>query len=408
MNTEKKAPKVVVIGGGFAGIAAIKKLQKTLPHAEITLISNKSYFEYYPALYKLVTGALAIEVSVPLINIFPKRVAIREAVFQSVDLEKQTMLLTTGETIIYDYAVLALGSETNFFNIPGLPEHSFSFKSVAEAHKLKKHFCDIMSKGKDMQKDALVSALHIIIVGGGPSGVELAGDLKHYLTGLATMHKVDPSLVTIDLIESNNRVLPTLPEKVSRKADARLRKMGVNIFVNRALQSQEIEEVILKDMTMDAHTVIWTAGTRINTAFNAIPGAALTDRKRVAVSPWLTLPNDNHVFIAGDGAGTAYSGLAQTAIAHGEYIGSAIADLHKGKTPKEFSQKQPKFVIPVGSYWAVYGGGKLTLSGIIPWILRSIIDFRYFLSIVPLSYVLKVFKQGAKYRKSKTSCIIAE
>ncbi len=410
MNTEKSAPKVassskvVVVGGGFAGIATIKKIQKKLPGAQITLVSNKSYFEYYPALYKLVTGALAIEVSVPLTKIFPQNVEIVDATFETLDIEKKEVVLIGGARIAYDYVVVALGSETNFFNIPGLPEHSFSFKSVSEAHKLKKHFCEIMMRGKDMTKDALVTALHIIIVGGGPSGVELAGDLTHYLRGLAKTYGVDPSFVTVDLIESNSRVLPTLPEKVSKLADARLRKMGVNIFVNRALQSQEIEEVILKDMSMDAHTVVWTAGTRISGMYTAIPGVALTERKRVVVTDTLQMPGVESVFIAGDGAGTAYSGLAQTAIKHGNYIGDAIANLEKGKDLKPFVQDQPSFVIPIGTHWAVLGGGKITMTGILPWILRSMIDFHYFLSIVPISHVFKVFKQGRIYRKNKAHC----
>ncbi len=409
MQKEKKIPNIVIVGGGFAGIATIKKLKKLDVKANITLVSKSDIFEYYPALYKLVTGALPIEVSVPIDVIFKNQnIEFKKETFINLDEEKQIIITknsTDKESIFsYDYLVLALGSETNFFNIKGLPELSYSFKSVDAAIKLKKHFCDLFKDSKDLTKEQLVSMLHVVIVGGGPSGVELAGDLKHYLIDLAKHHKTDPSFITIDLIEASNRILPTLPEKVSIIAEARLRKMGVNIFTNRALASQEIEEVFLKDMKMSSHTVIWTAGTRINDTFNKIPGIILDDHKRVMVSDFLSLSKDNNVFIAGDGAATKYSGLAQTAIDHGNYIATNISKLEKGEKTNIYNPKTPSFVIPIGNYWAIFNHNNFVMSGFLPWILRSLIDMKYFIQIVPIKYVLTVFQKGKKYRKVYGGC----
>ena len=141
-------PRVVVIGGGFAGIETIKTLQALGAPVDITLISKDSIFQYYPALYKLVTGALPIETSVPLRKIFPHHsVSIYHGLFTGVDQARQVVLVETTEGTKtehpYDYLVIALGSETNFFNIKGLPELSHSFKSIHAALKLKKHFCSI-------------------------------------------------------------------------------------------------------------------------------------------------------------------------------------------------------------------------------------------------------------------------
>jgi NADH dehydrogenase len=358
-----------------------------------------------------VTGALPIEVSVPIAKIFPQtNITFREATYTAVDQAKQTISVVgadgTADEIAYDYLVLALGSETNFFNIKGLPELSYSFKSVDAALRLKQHFCELFGKAKQLTKDELVSMLHVLIVGGGPSGVELAGDLRTYLTKVADSFAVDPSLVTIDLIEAASRVLPTMSPDVSAKAEARLRKMGVNIFVNRALASQEVEEVILKDMQMNSHTVIWTAGTRINTAFTEIPGVTFDERKRVIVSPTLSLPNDNHIFIAGDGAATTYSGLAQTAIEHGAFIGRHIDRAISGKPTKPYAPKRPSFVIPIGTNWAIFSHNNFAMTGFLPWLLRNAIDFRYFTHIVPLAHVFAVFKKGKKYRKINGGCTI--
>lgn len=405
MNNSKKVPHIVVVGGGFGGIEVIKRLKGV--SAKVTLVTKSSTFEYYPALYKLVTGALPIEVSVPLQTILPQTEIIY-GTYTGVDQLRQVIMVTTPDgtstDIAYDYLVLALGSETNFFNIKGLPELSYSFKSVDAALRLKQHFCDLFGRTKDLPKETIVSMLHVLIVGGGPSGVELAGDLRSYLTRVALEFGVDPSFVTIDLIESNNRVLPTLPPKVSARAEARLRKMGVNIFVNRTLAQQEVEEVILKDMSVNSHTVIWTAGTRINSAFSTIPGATLDERKRIVVSPTLSLPNDNHVFVIGDGAATPYSGLAQTAIDHGIFVADTIQRLIHGKTPRSYKPKRPAFVVPIGNNWALFNRGNFMMTGFIPWVLRSAVDFRYFTHIVPLSHVFAVFQQGKKYRKIKGGC----
>lgn len=411
-SPQKTTPHIVVVGGGFAGIETIKTLRKSGVNARITLLSKTDTFQYYPALYKLVTGALPIEVAVPLRVIFPdNNIEHIVGTYTAIDQVRQVISYEydTGiKEIAYDYAVLAFGSETNYFNIPGLTELSFSFKSVKEALRLKHHFCELFANVATLTKEELVKRLHVVVVGGGPSGVELAGDLRSFLTNLADSVKIDPNLITIDLIEGGSRVLPSLPEHVSKKAERRLRMMGVNIFTNRVLQSQDIEAITTADMSMDSQTVIWTAGTRISTSFDTIPNTTLTDRKRIVVSPELTLPTDNHVFIAGDGAGTTFSGLAQTAIHHGSYIGTTIAAMIASKKVIPYTPKRPSFLIPIGNYWALLNYGNVVMTGFFPWLLRSAVDFRYFTSIVPLPYVFKVFNQGRKYRKVKGGCNLPE
>lgn len=409
MSKIKNKPKVVVVGGGFGGIEFVKKFQQKNPNCQITLVSNKSYFEYFPALYKLVTGAWALEASVALKDIFDiKKVQIVEATFSSVDTEKKTIKLISidqSESFLeYDYLVLALGSETNFFNIAGLPEFSFSFKSVASALGLKKHFCDLFEHATTLAKEELVPWLHIIIVGAGPSGVELAGDLRSYLIRVAKDFSLDPSLVTIDLIEAANRVLPTMSEKVSEIAEARLRAMGVNIFLNRALKSQDVKEVIMGDMEMDAKTVIWTAGTKVNSAFLLVPNLVLNPRKRATVSDDLSLPDQRNIFIIGDGAGVEYSGVAQSAIAQGKYLANHLSRILRNRKTKSFQPKAPAFVVPIGVKWAIFTYKNFVWSGLGPWVLRSLIDFHYFMQILSLSKTIRIFKDGKRYHKINGGC----
>ncbi len=399
--------QVIVVGGGFAGIAAVRALRASRVSCDITLVTKGERFEYFPALYKLVTGALAIEVSVPYTKMKGwAGVKIEKGVFVGVDREHRTIRLEDGRELVYDYLVLALGSETNYFGIKGLPELSLSFKSVQEASRLKKHFCDSMSAAVELPKNEAVVKLHTIIVGGGPSGVELAGDLTHYLQGLAKTMGVDPSLVTIDLIESAPRILAALPEAASRAAEKRLRELGVNIYPNRAVAGQDIFSVSTGSMNFQSSTVIWTAGTKINDAFAAVPGVVMSDKRRVTVNKFLALPDDERVFIAGDGASTQKSGLAQTADYDGKFLGKNLARIISGEKPKVYKAPSVSFVIPVGNYWALFVVGKRVFTGLLPWFLRSAADFRYFTSIVPLWYVFDVYRQGRKYRKSQTYCPI--
>ncbi len=404
----KRAPKVVIVGGGFAGIAAVQRLNKTHARCDITLVTKQDAFEYYPGLYKLVTGALAMEVSVPYSVMKRFRgVSIEKGVFTSVDPARQVVILEDGKEIPYDYLVLALGSETNYFNIAGLPDLSYSFKSVREALRLKRHFCDIFGVALALPKDEAVAKLHTVIVGGGPSGVELAGDLMHYLRELAQEIGVDPSFVTIDLIEAGSRVLPMLPENVSRAADARLRKMKINLYTNRSITSQDINEVTMSNMNFTTNTVIWTAGTRINSAYKTIPNIALNDRGRIVVDEHLALPHDNHIFVIGDGAATPYSGLAQTAIHNGSYVGGHIHRLLKGEKRKvPYVPKKVSYVIPIGNFWAMFITGTKVVKGLLPWLLRTFIDLRYLFSIVSLGYLVKIIRKGHKYRHSKVYCPI--
>ena len=380
MKTSSCIPKIVIIGGGFAGVQVAKQLVRQHAQAVITLVSDREYLTYYPSLYSLVTDGTQSSVALPLDTLLHESVHFMKGAFTSVDQSKQIVTIMQGEretTLPYDYLVMALGSQANYFNIPGLEERSLSFKSVDAALILKSHFETTFAKSKNLDKESLAARLHVLIVGGGPSGIELASTLKNYLKCRAKAHGIDPSFVTIDLIEAGPRLLPTMSEKVSMIAEKRLRTLGINIFTNRSLQAENGTEVDLGDMEVKTNTVIWTAGTSINSLYPGIEGVTLTERKRVTVTEYLALPNDNHVFIAGDGAATRYSGLAQTAIHNGNYIGKTIARMIKQKPLIPYQPHEPVFVIPVGKQWGIFSYKNIVLKGYFIGILRTIIDWRY-------------------------------
>lgn len=399
---ETKQNTVLIVGGGFAGISLARKLSKGLPQdAKVVLISNKSYFEYYPALYRVVTGASPIEVCIPLDYMLDKNIEIVLDTAINVDLDRKEIRTVKGDIYTAEKIVLALGSETTYYSLPGVATLSLGFKSVKEALTLKNHLYSLFDGHFHPSQNELVSHFHVVIIGGGPTGVEVAGDLSVYLRKLAKEFHVDSSLVTIDLIQAAPRLVPQLPEVVSRRIERQLRLLGVNIFLNRQLVSGGVEQIYLKDMTMKADTVIWTAGTQINKLFSQINGLQFSDKKRVIVDEYLSVPGYSDFYIVGDAAETKYTGLAQTANYDGVFVAKNIIRLLTGKTQKKYAPKKNAFAIPVGDNWGVFVWNDLHIFGPLAYLIRHAIDFIYFSEILHFTKFFSLFFEGFKYRMLK-------
>lgn len=399
MRDFKNPKRVIIVGGGFAGVEAARKLAKKAGNwVSITLISNKSYLEYYPALYRLITGASPIEVCVPLSDMVPKDVSIILDTVTAIDVAGKKVTCSSGQVYEGDYLVLTLGSETTYFGLPGLPTLSFGFKSAKEAMNLKRHLHLLFEGHSHSDARELVAHFHIIVVGGGPTGCEVSGDLVSYLEMLARHYGVDPSFITVDLIESAPRLAAALPPKASARILKRLHNLGVNVFLNRRLESEEIESVYLKDMTMKSKTVIWTAGTKVHSLYETTEGIAFSEKKRVLVDEYLQVVGHENVFVGGDAAATAYSGLAQTAIYDGAYIAEQITRDLRDTLLKAYVPKKTAFAIPVGTGWAVVVIGPFAFYGSFAYFIRHMIDFGYFARILPIRKLFSLFFEGWKYR----------
>lgn len=401
---QTKQNTVLIVGGGFAGISLARKLSKKLPKdAKVVLISNKSYFEYYPALYRVVTGASPIEVCIPLDYMLGKNVEIVLDTVISVDLDRKEVSTVKGETYTAEKIVLALGSETTYFSLPGVATLSLGFKSVKEALTLKNHLYSLFDGHFHPTQNELVSHFHVAIIGGGPTGVEVAGDLSVYLRRLAKKFHIDPSLITIDLIQAAPRLIPQLPVSVSHRVERQLRLLGVNIFLNRQLVSGGVEQIYLKDMTMKADTVIWTAGTQINKLYGQIKGLVLSEKKRVVVDEYLSIPGHSDIYVIGDAADTKYTGLAQTANYDGSFVAKNIIRLLNGRAQRKYVPKQNAFAIPVGDDWGVFVWHGLHIFGPLAYFIRHAIDFMYFSEILHFTKFFSLFFEGFKYRMLKAT-----
>ncbi len=359
-----KKHSVVIIGGGFGGIKTALDLCDD-PRFRITLISERTCFRYYPTLYKTATGGKRMISSIPLDHIF-KGKSVRIIQDKVIKLDRSNHEATTlvGHTIAYESLILAMGVQTNYFGISGLKELSYSIKTVHGAEKLKKHIHEQLLKNDKPEHN-------YVVVGGGPTGIELAGALGFYIKSVMKHHGIRERSFHVDLIEAAPRLLPRMPKDISWQIKRRLKKLGVRIYIKSSVQAQTADALMVHDKAIRSHTVIWTAGV-MNNPFFKKNGFQLTGQGKVRVNQYLQ--HEPGIFVIGDNADTPYSGMAQTALHDAKYVAKYLKSMAEHNQPDPYIAKKPIYVFPAGSKWAAVLWGKFRMYGILGWILRSLAD----------------------------------
>jgi NADH dehydrogenase len=293
---------------------------------------------------------------------------------KKLDRKKQQIIAGDGRKYAYDTLIVALGSVTNYFHIEGLEQYSYGIKSMDEISRFKKHLHDQLTDSRHPE-------LNYVVVGGGPTGVEMAGSLPHYLETVRRNHKLPHRKLHIDLVEASPRLLPRSHESISKAVTRRLRKLGVKIFTKTAVQGETADSLIINGKALQTHTVIWTSGVANNPFFkeNAF---SLTERGKVHVDEYLCA--EPQIFVLGDNNDGKYSGLAQTALLDGEFVAANLVRLFNNEQPKTYKPKLPVSVIPVGPDWAAVEWGKIRFSGKTGWLLRSAADWIGFHDVEPV------------------------
>lgn len=400
---------VVIVGAGFAGVrCALDLAERHLKDVKITLINPTSHFEYHAALYRVLFGKTPMEVCIPLMAIFQKRrVEVLEDYIIDLDYKTNIVIGKSRSKYRYDYLVLALGSEVNYFNIPGLNNLSFSFKSITDAIRLKRHIHEVFETCDRLDGQKQICDTRFVVIGGGATGVEIAGVLAVYTKKIAKLHQINPSLISIDLISSSTRLVPELEPTLSTMVENRLRELSVNIYLGRRVMKSEVEEVFLKDMTLKTRTVIWAAGTKGHHLYRSW-GLPVDERGRAIVNKFLHPKDIKNIFVVGDGSNSKYSGLAETAIFHGSYVAETITKIIKRYPINPASEISPKIAVPVGPSWAVSKLGPLQETGYTGWLVRRMFDFQFFLSILPFKSAIDAFREEGRVWESCPVCVEAE
>jgi NADH dehydrogenase len=360
-----KKEKVLIVGGGFGGVKAALDLSGD-KRFDVTLVSDHPSLRYYPTLFHTATGGSRSNASIPFDTLFGDK-KLTVYIDRAVSLDRRAKTLATAGklNLSYDTLILGLGVVTNYFGIDGLEEYAFGIKSVHEAERFKHHL------HQQMLDDARPD-LNYVIVGAGPTGIELAGALPAYLRHIMKEHGLPRRKINIAIVEALPRLLPRLPKDVSRAVRRRLRKLGIKIMLGQRVEGLRADSLTVNGIAIPTETVIWTAGVTTNPFFKD-NHFVIANHGKVAVDAFLQ--TEDNIFVVGDNANTPYSGLAQTALRDGAFVARNLKRRAAGKDMKSYNAKRPISVIPAGPRWAAVMWGKLHLYGWLGWGLREAADY---------------------------------
>lgn len=377
--------KIVIVGGGFGGVKAALELSKD-KNVNIKLISDSDDFCYFPALYSAATGHSHLASWVPLREIFrdiPNVELVKDTI-TSIDKVDKNVTSESGVKYEYSKLILSLGTVTTYFGIEGLDSYSFGIKSVDEIQELKSHLQTSIA-------DSQTTERHYVIIGAGPTGTELAAALGSYLNRICKHYNVKKADYTIELIEAAPRVLPRMSQKTSRRVTRRLTKLGINVQLDKKVESANVDGIMVSGKPLKSHTVIWTSGVANNPFYkNNAAMFDLDERGRAKVDAQMRSSAD--VYVIGDNASTPYSGLAQTALHDGLFVAKNIKRQIKGSAIKKYKAVMPPVVVPVGESWAVFEWHKLRIYGWPAAIVRKLADFMGYNDILPIGQALGVWR----------------
>jgi NADH:ubiquinone reductase (H+-translocating) len=375
INNQKR---VVIVGAGFAGLTLAKKLSSK--YFQVVLIDKNNYHQFQPLLYQVATAGLEpSSISFPLRKIFQKKknVFIRIAEVQSIEAGKNLISTSVGP-IGYDYLVLAHGAETNFFGMEDLQQNAFSMKSVSEAlllrNTLLQNYEQALTCNSDEERAAL---LNIVIVGGGPTGVELAGAIAEMKDKILPRDYPELNFrqMNVYLMEAAPRLLNGMSDISGKRVEQYLTGVGVHVKTNSSVKNYDGHSVSLNNgATLYSRCLVWAAGVK-GAALNGLPAASLLNNKRIVVNEFNRIQDLENVFAIGDVAIMQGSVLlkghpqvAPVAIQQAALLAKNLKNIQIKTSLKSFKYKDKGSMATVGRNLAVAESGNIKMKGFIAWI----------------------------------------
>jgi len=385
MTGSDSRPHVVIVGGGFAGLNAARALAGA--PVRVTLLDQRNHHLFQPLLYQVATAALnAADIASPLRSILrhAKNVTVLLGRVEHVDLERRRLILTDGE-IGYDALILAVGAGHSYFGHDEWEALAPGLKTVEDALEIRRRVLLAYEMAeREQDETARAALLTFIVIGGGATGVELAGALGEISrqTIARDFRFIDPTRARILLLEGGSRILSTYPENLSRRATMALERIGVEVRTEAHVTSVSPDGVWLGAEHIPARTVLWAAGVTAPGVTRTL-GVPVDRAGRIIVEPDLSIPGHREAFAVGDASsfshqtGTPLPGVAPVALQQGRAVAANILRRLRGEPTRPFRYRDKGSMATIGRAAAVAVVGRFQLDGIIAWLAWLLVHITY-------------------------------
>jgi NADH:ubiquinone reductase (H+-translocating) len=381
-------PKVVIVGGGLGGLNAAKKLKKC--DVDILIIDKTNHHLFQPLLYQVASAALSPgEIAIPIREVVSrqKNVTVMMGDVVKVDKISQTLTLANEEKISYDYLVLAVGARHSYFGHDEWERYAFGLKTVKDALTIREKILLSFEKAERFTttNEEFNKYLNFVIIGGGPTGVEMAGAIAEiaHKTMFKNFRRIKPEKSKIYLIEATSRILSMYPEKLAFKAKKYLNRMGVIVIEGKRVTKINEEGVQVEEEFYPCTNIIWAAGNQASSLLKTL-NSPLDRQGRAIVNHWLSIPDHPEIFVIGDAAqftsknGFPLPGVGSVAIQQGHYVAKVIEKRVKKIIPSPpFKYWDKGSMATIGRGKAIAVIGKFHLSGILAWFIWCFVHITY-------------------------------
>jgi len=382
--------RIVIVGGGFAGIATAKALRHC--DADITVIDRRNHHIFQPLLYQVATSVLAsADVAAPIRQLAARQenVSVMLAEVVAIDLNSRSVDAECPgigtKKVGFDYLVVAAGTQSSYFGHNEFGKYAPCLKTITDAETIRTKILSAYELAESSDDaDERRRQMTFVLVGAGPTGVELAASIAQMTTTTlrSNFRRINPANTSIVLLDGAKRVLPSFAESLSEKVTRRLEKLGVKVITSATVEHIDAQGVIVGGKRIESGTVLWTAGVSPSPLVKML-GVATDRAGRACVGPYANVPDTEGIFVVGDTAtllqnGRPLPGVAQVAIQQGRYVGRLIASkLSGGEMPRPFRYFDKGNMAVVGKNFAILEAGRVRLAGFTAWLVWAFIHLMF-------------------------------